>query len=135
MLDICINSRVVMMVPAGPHCTFFLFLLLFFSVLLPSSLALSADRKCYTGNGTITEDIPCHSKDASFCCGVGWSCLSNGLCQWRDSTSFAEGTCTDKSYPINACLGSCLASIYSSKPPVRPFIDELTSQVATKTRP
>ena len=101
--------------------------LFFFSVLLPACLALSADKECYTGNGTVTEDLPCHSDDVSFCCGVGWSCLSNGLCQWRDSTSFAEGTCTDKSYPMNACLGSCLASTFSFKPRVRRIVDEHTT--------
>ena len=81
------------------------------SILLSGCIAVSNDARCYTGNGTVSADLPCNlGQDISFCCGVGWSCLSNGLCQYRDSTSFAEGTCTDKTFPANSCLGICLAS-------------------------
>ena len=74
--------------------------------------AVSADALCYTGSGNVSADFPCDlSQDTSLCCAAGWSCLSNGLCQYRESTTFAEGTCTDKTFPANSCLGICLASM------------------------
>ena len=74
--------------------------------------AVSADTVCYTGSGNVSTDFPCDlSQDISFCCGTGWSCLSNGLCQYRTSTLLAEGTCTDKTSPASSCLGICLASM------------------------
>ena len=92
------------------HSTFYTVL---FSFQLLRVLAVSPDAQCFTGNGTLSTDFPCKtSENVGFCCGVGWSCLSNGLCQWRDSTSFAEGTCTDKTFPANSCLGLCLASMF-----------------------
>ena len=91
---------------------FILYLYLFYISFFGTS-AVNPDAYCFTGNGTLSSDLPCKtSDDVSFCCGVGWSCLSNGLCQWRDSTSFAEGTCTDKTFPANSCLGLCLVSKY-----------------------
>ena len=85
--------------------------IIYSSFIFLGTRAVDPNAHCYTGNGTVVPDRPCDlTKDVSFCCGVGWSCLSNGLCQFKYSTSFAEGTCTDTSFPANACLGLCLAS-------------------------
>ena len=52
-----------------------------FSPLPSHSVAVKPATGCYTGNETISGDFPCDtSQDASLCCGIGWSWISNGLC-------------------------------------------------------
>jgi len=118
---------------AVSHFLDVLVVLIFFPIQI---LAVSPDAHCYTGNGTISTDFPCRlSNDVSFCCGVGWSCLSNGLCQYRASTSFAEGTCTDKSFPANSCLGLCLASTSPPAERMNVVADNNMTKVATARKP
>ena len=54
---------------------------LLFSPLPSHSVAVNPATGRYTGNETISRDFPCDTlQDVSFCCGIGWSCISNGLC-------------------------------------------------------
>lgn len=66
-------------------------------------------RKCYDREGKETSDFPCMPESVdSFCCGVGWRCMSNGLCG-RDSYQ-ALGSCTKKNWNTKQCASFCLYS-------------------------
>ncbi|KAF9871072.1 hypothetical protein CkaCkLH20_11489 [Colletotrichum karsti] len=56
---------------------------LLFSALLFSYLSVVVQAACYYPNGSIApNDTPCRDDTAeSACCGQGYACLSNGMCQ------------------------------------------------------
>ncbi|KAK3712772.1 hypothetical protein LTR37_008862 [Vermiconidia calcicola] len=64
-----------------------------------------ANLTCYTGDGSESADIPCGFPSSNQCCGSGWDCLSNGLCQQRETTAFSQGTCTNPEF--DGCLSFC----------------------------
>ena len=70
------------------------------------------DAKCYSPNGDIQiQDVPCNASASagggvSFCCGRGFTCLSNKMCMLSQDTSTGvvtrvgstyRASCTDKS--------------------------------------
>ena len=89
---------------------------IFVFVQLIWSLCWAAESKCYRLDGSINnDDFPCNpSADHSICCGSGWACLENGLCQntLHSNSELPEGTnwlgtCTDISWNSTECLNKC----------------------------
>ena len=86
-----------------------------------------ASSSCYYPSGDLaTTDIPCNqSSGDSACCGQGFICLSNGVCQNPSLTSnepglYSRGSCTDKSWNSSQCPKFCVN-------PSAPFNDVQTS--------
>lgn len=65
----------------------------------------SSNTTCYSADGNESTDIPCGLPNLSSCCGSGWDCLSNGLCQQHGTTGYSQSTCTNPSY--ENCLSFC----------------------------
>ena len=67
----------------------------------------SSNATCYLNDGSVaTGDFFCGFSNRNTCCGLGWSCLSNGLCQQSSGTKeYAQGSCTDPSF--KKCLSFC----------------------------
>ncbi|TFB00012.1 hypothetical protein CCMA1212_008256 [Trichoderma ghanense] len=92
-----------------------------FSKILPLSfltllLSSQATSLCYYPDGTPAPgDVPCTDSTAnSVCCGTGYACLSNGICQATGdelkkpgATEFVRGSCTDKTYRSSSCPSFC----------------------------
>lgn len=87
-----------------------------FSVALLAVLAAQANALCYYPDGTAAPgDVPCSdSTENSVCCGTGYACLSNGICQATGdelkkpgATEFVRGSCTDKTFRSSACPSFC----------------------------
>ena len=73
----------------------------------------SSQATCYAENDDIVadHDTPCGSADGVHCCGEGYYCLSNGLCQSKsDPPGFNQGTCTDPTYESPSCSSICRGS-------------------------
>ncbi|KAK3898019.1 hypothetical protein C8A05DRAFT_47545 [Staphylotrichum tortipilum] len=70
-------------------------------------------KLCYFPSGALSPDVPCDpAADVSMCCGSADACLSSGLCRGKDTsatrgTSFARGTCTDKTWGSAICPLRC----------------------------
>ncbi|KAL7812178.1 hypothetical protein V8C44DRAFT_349586 [Trichoderma aethiopicum] len=71
---------------------------------------------CFYPDGTPAPgDVPCTDSTAnSVCCGTGYACLSNGICQATGdelkkpgATEFVRGSCTDKTFRSSACPSFC----------------------------
>jgi hypothetical protein len=74
--------------------------------LLPGALLLLSD------DSSAASDTPCYSTSgASLCCGQGFACLANGICQ---VTSFARVSDPDLNKQINYCRGSFTDQTWSS---------------------
>lgn len=67
----------------------------------------NSNATCYVNDGRIAEtDYFCGLPNQDTCCGPGWECLSNGLCQTTGTPpAYAQGTCTDPNY--KKCLSFC----------------------------
>ena len=66
----------------------------------------SSNTTCYKADGTeSTGNSPCGFPNLSTCCGSGWYCLSNGLCQEHGTTAYSQSTCTNPNY--ENCLSFC----------------------------
>lgn len=76
------------------------------------------DRPCYFPDGSLaSEDKACSSSQTqSFCCGSGWTCLDNHICQWTQEYTddshygFARGSCTDIEWKSDQCPQFCKGS-------------------------
>ena len=81
-----------------PHSTCSLFSL--------GYLVLAQDqRSCYYPDGSLSlKDTPCSSDTNTTCCGQGFACLENGICQ---VTSLAQAYDPDLNPLINYYRGSC----------------------------
>lgn len=89
-------------------------LLLFYNI--PTTYAI-----CYYPNGdTAPQDTPCTDATAqSACCGEGYACLSNGICeatgdelQKPDASTYVRGSCTDQTWRSSDCPNFCVNSEY-----------------------
>lgn len=69
-----------------------------------------ANNTCYSSTGTTTNDTPCGIPGSNQCCGSGWDCLNNGLCQQHGTTAYSQGTCTNQNY--DNCLSFCNVAAY-----------------------
>lgn len=84
------------------------------SLILPIA-AVSKTAACYDPDGSfLANDAACNlDADVSSCCGIGWSCLSNGVCeivQEQNSvnvTLYYRGSCTDQTWTQPGCLNIC----------------------------
>ncbi|KAF6836625.1 hypothetical protein CMUS01_05329 [Colletotrichum musicola] len=72
---------------------------------------------CYYPNGSISpNDMPCRDDTAeSTCCGTGYACLANGMCQAtgkelpkEGATELVRGACTDRSWRSSSCPLFCI---------------------------
>lgn len=92
--------------------TFFSLQSLSTSLLLFASLTTFSSATCYEPDGSIIQDdTSCDSTaEASYCCGTGWSCLSDGICmiEQQAATVYYRGSCTDKSWSSQECPNFCL---------------------------
>jgi hypothetical protein len=85
--------------------------LTFIALLAPCVLGI-----CYDPDGTATNDSPCYGgTEASFCCGLGWACLSNKICMSTDKVAnrqnispYYRGTCTDQTWRSGNCPNFCV---------------------------
>ncbi|PTB63350.1 hypothetical protein BBK36DRAFT_22627 [Trichoderma citrinoviride] len=87
-----------------------------FSLPLLALLLTQANALCYYPDGTPAPgDVPCTDSTAnSVCCGTGYACLSNGICQATGdelkkpgATEFVRGSCTDKTFRSSSCPSFC----------------------------
>lgn len=85
-------------------------------LLIDLGVCLQAGPACYDPFGKLAvDDLPCNPTAVeSFCCGAGWSCLTNQLCRDVEGGveggvegSVARGTCTDKSWSSTECPDYC----------------------------
>ncbi|KAF6824851.1 hypothetical protein CPLU01_10617 [Colletotrichum plurivorum] len=72
---------------------------------------------CYYPNGSISpNDTPCRDDTAeSTCCGTGYACLANGMCQAtgkelqkEGATELVRGACTNRSWRSSSCPLFCI---------------------------
>lgn len=80
-------------------------------------LIIAVNGGCYFPNGRLVEDTPCNAGAGAACCGIGYACLSNGLCQLTavrasdagdDWATFVRGSCTDRSWSSPNCPKECM---------------------------
>lgn len=79
-----------------------------------ASLLAVVRARCWFPDGqtVAAQDVPCHSTGNSTCCGQGWACLSNNICE---KTSYAQGagsqyvrgSCTDPTWNDANCPNFC----------------------------
>lgn len=90
------------------------FCLVFLSL---TQLFTQVNAVCYFPNGVIApNDTPCRDDTSnSVCCGQGYACLTNGLCQATGeelqkpgATEFVRGGCTDKTWRSSSCPSFCI---------------------------
>lgn len=93
---------------------------------LTLSTTSSAQRACFFPDGTrASGDIACNpdASSESACCGVGYACLANGICQQTSAAPdnggvrFIRGSCTDISWQSSSCPQFCIDrdnSMYTS---------------------
>ncbi|KAK5996160.1 hypothetical protein PT974_04588 [Cladobotryum mycophilum] len=81
------------------------------------SLTHIAHASCYYPSGGLApNDVPCTDKTPNAaCCGQGYACLSNGICQATGeelqkpgATKFVRGSCTDKNWRSSNCPLFCM---------------------------
>ncbi|KAL6856319.1 hypothetical protein J3F83DRAFT_448417 [Trichoderma novae-zelandiae] len=79
-------------------------------------LLAQANALCFYPDGTPAPgDVPCtDSTTNSVCCGTGYACLSNGICQATGdelakpgASEFVRGSCTDKTFRSSSCPSFC----------------------------
>lgn len=89
--------------------------------LSPPTALCEEVAKCYSPNGDLQiNDVPCNPSTGaggvSFCCGRGFTCLSNRVCMLSQDTSTGTVTrvgstyrasCTDKSWKSTECPSFC----------------------------
>ena len=77
---------------------------------------LVSAQTCFSEAGEAVEgDRPCFdSTEFSFCCGEGYTCLENFVCEYNGSTNsgvevgqLARGTCSDPSWQSPDCPRYC----------------------------
>ncbi|VUC30785.1 unnamed protein product, partial [Clonostachys rosea] len=76
-----------------------------------------SNAACYYPSGKLApNDTPCRDDTSnSVCCGQGYACLSNGICQATGAellkpgaTEFVRGGCTDKTWRSSSCPSFCV---------------------------
>ncbi|UNI20111.1 hypothetical protein JDV02_006233 [Purpureocillium takamizusanense] len=88
-------------------------------VLTLASTAWSASPLCYwPGGGVAVGQFPCGTSGHSTCCGTGYACLSNHMCQAVTDEAlikgplYARGACTDSFWESPNCPPFCKAVGY-----------------------
>ncbi|KAH6856258.1 hypothetical protein B0I37DRAFT_442955 [Chaetomium sp. MPI-CAGE-AT-0009] len=76
-----------------------------------------AEAACYYPSGRLSpNDTPCRDDTPhATCCGQGYACLSNGMCQATGeelvksgASEFVRGACTDKTWRSSSCPLFCI---------------------------
>ena len=75
-------------------------------------IAASNNGVCYDIDEVQTSDLACDSEaEVSVCCGFGFTCLTNGLCETYNQTDswtgFWTGGCTDVTWTSSVCPKMC----------------------------
>ncbi|KAI5464245.1 hypothetical protein BGZ63DRAFT_401211 [Mariannaea sp. PMI_226] len=88
-----------------------------FILLLAPTILPVVSAACYYPNGKLApNDVPCRDDISnSVCCGQGYACLSNGICQAtgdelqkEHATEYVRGSCTDRNWRSSACPLFCI---------------------------
>ena len=91
-------------------------------LILPRFVACATPSSpCYDWNGRISiGDRPCNPDvEHSFCCGLYWTCLENGICATANTTNLIgvlhetmlmRGTCTDAAWSSSVCPKFCVGA-------------------------
>ncbi|KAI1339223.1 hypothetical protein F5Y15DRAFT_383481 [Xylariaceae sp. FL0016] len=83
------------------------------------SFIASVKPICYYPDGSVSpQDTPCDDESAeSTCCGQGYACLSNNICQAtgeeiqkNGASEFVRGSCTDPDWRSGSCPSFCVNS-------------------------
>lgn len=87
--------------------------------LTATSIALwftGVSATCYYPNGDVApNDTPCRDDtENSLCCGQGYACLTNAICQATGdelqkpgASEFVRGSCTDDTFRSSSCPSFC----------------------------
>lgn len=76
-----------------------------------------AEAACYYPSGRLSpNDTPCRDDTPhATCCGQGYACISNGMCQATGeelakagASEFVRGACTDKTWRSSSCPLFCI---------------------------
>ena len=68
---------------------------------------------CYFPDGTyVAADRPCidNGTQGGFCCGPGYTCLSDKVCYQASTSRYARGSCTDETFRSPSCPQFCLSA-------------------------
>lgn len=93
-------------------------ILIFFLFLIFKCFAI-----CYYPDGSAApQDTPCNDETAeSACCGQGYACLSNGVCQATGdeiqkpgASKYVRGSCTDTGWRSSSCPSFCINPQYNN---------------------
>jgi len=89
--------------------------LLLFALSIRSTLAQSSNDTCFYPNGVQSNGGACYpDQPESVCCGPGFVCLSNGLCQTGPDLKrtyrfkYYRSSCTDGTWNASECPSFCL---------------------------
>ena len=104
-----------------------LYFFFFFFFLWPPTVSCQEEiAKCYSPNGDLQiNDVPCNKPSTgaggvSFCCGRGFTCLSNKVCMLSQDRSTGgvtrvgsayRASCTDKSWNSTECPSFCTGQL------------------------
>jgi len=79
-------------------------------LVLSHSVTAADNAPCYWPSGSASSDSSCNSNGTfSGCCGIGFACLTNGLCMNAiDPYNVIRGGCTDKSWKSSDCPLVCM---------------------------
>lgn len=84
-------------------------------VVFPVSV-MSQGKACYFKDGSLAaNDYACYpNNDISFCCGPGYACLDDLVCEKTNdaidpynNNTYVRGSCTDYSWGSTACPNFC----------------------------
>lgn len=100
--------------------------------LLVGVFSLHVSASCYYPDGTyVPADRPCigNGSQESFCCGLGFTCLSDKVCYTGNQSvlgyqTYLRGSCNDQSFRSSACPQFCLSaySCYILSPVTDKFV-------------
>lgn len=77
--------------------------------------AIHGGAECYYPDGSVASDhVPCFYGTNSVCCGQGYACLTNKICQATGeklekdgANEYVRGSCTDPEWSSRACPSFC----------------------------
>lgn len=84
---------------------------LFYSLQLLYLLHGEIIALCFWPDGQVNDELECNpNAPETACCARGHTCLSNGVCEWTNSSGIANygrGSCTDSAWRSTLCPQFC----------------------------